>query len=212
MPGLDRHWNLLFSIHLQWNKAERDIKIAEQICGEVAYPAINELRYAGRRLADAIGFANADDGDVRIGPLLHDACFDCLRARHDAVDAGTTKIAIELDIFADKIGHDVILESFTEFPDLYVELRQIREKIANSRKARDRREEIYEEIENFDFPKLVSSYSRLRAAEPVMRAVAKKRRRNMVLGYWITAASLLFGIAGLVIAVLAWLYPRTPPA
>ncbi len=206
MPNLDDFRSLLDCIHKEWNRAEGDIKQAEQVCSKVIEPAINELRYAGRRLIDAIGSANAEGDHRHVESLLTDALFDCHRARHDAVDAATSKIALDLDILRDKLGIDVVLQAFPSFPVLMGEVDSVREKIVASRKIRENRENIYTGIEAVDFPALVSSYNRFKASEPIMRELAKKRRWERV---W-TLAFGIIGIVGTIFTVVGWLFPRSP--
>jgi hypothetical protein len=105
----DEQAALLNSIAEEWNQAEEDVKVAEQICNEIVVPAIKEMRYAGRRIVDAIAKMHAGERAEEIEALLREARFDCHRARHDAIDAGTSKIAIDLEIMVKKLGPEVIL-------------------------------------------------------------------------------------------------------
>ena len=54
MADWDRYRDRLSIIAHEWNKAEQDIKLAEQIGNKVIIPSISELRYGGRRLIEAI--------------------------------------------------------------------------------------------------------------------------------------------------------------
>lgn len=163
---------ILKSILAEWNKAEEDIKIAEQVANKVVNPSIKELRYAGRRIVEALVKIQNNAPPDQISALLNDALFDCHRARHDAIDAGTSKIAIDLEIMTRRLGHDVILPAYPEFPRLYKSLRSVRAKIAESRKDRDNREAIYSTLESCDFPALVKQYSDLKENEDMMKAMA----------------------------------------
>lgn len=187
-----------------------DIKQAEQVCLEVVNPAINELRYAGRRLIDAIGRTSNGAAPKDIEALLTDALFDCHRARHDAVDAATSKIAIDLEVFPDKLGIDVVLQGFPDFGDLFNEVELVRQKIAASRGARERRENIYTVIETVDFPALVASYNRLKGSMQIMRELAKKRRRERVWSWALGIGGIVIGAAGLIASVIFWYFPRSP--
>ncbi|MBK8209654.1 MAG: hypothetical protein IPK78_06420 [Rhodospirillales bacterium] len=116
----------------QWDKAEEDIKLAEQVCNKVVWPSIKELRYAGRRVVDALHAIYSGLSDESINNFLQDAEFDCHRARHDAIDAATATIAIHLEAAADRIGYDAILSGFPQFPTLRKKLRIVRDKIKQS--------------------------------------------------------------------------------
>src|SRR5688572_5247091 len=91
-------------VSAEWNKAETAIKLAEQVNGEIINPAIYELRYAGRRLIEALEAASAGDRQEALS-LLRDAHFDCMRSRHDATDAATSKIVSDLKIAVEYLGH-----------------------------------------------------------------------------------------------------------
>lgn len=206
MSDLNDFRTLLECIHDEWNRAEADIKQAEQVCAEVIQPAINELRYGGRRLIDAIGMANTGGDRVLIEALLNDAKFDCHRARHDAVDAATSKIAIDLDIYAKRLGIDVVLQTFPDYPALFVEMEAVRTKIVASRQDRQSREKIYSTIESVDFPALVSSYKRFIASEPIMRELAATQRKGKA---WSWAFGII-GVMSLIVSVIFWYFPRSP--
>lgn len=210
MPELDDHRSLLDCIYGEWNRAEGDIKQAEQVCAEVVNPAINELRYAGRRLIDAIGSAYAGKDHAHVKALLTDALFDCHRARHDAVDAATSKIAIDLVIYPDKLGIDVVLQAFPHFSDLVGEVDALREKIVASRTIRENRENIYTGIETVDFPSLVASYNRFKASEPIMRELAERNRKAKARDRLLGIGGVLIGVISLAVTVASWLFPRSP--
>src|SRR5260370_24083743 len=78
----------------QWNIAERRIKQAENIrAQEIVSSAIYELRYAGRKLIDCIELVLTKDWEhdevliEQIHTFLDDAIEDCVKAKHDAIDA-----------------------------------------------------------------------------------------------------------------------------
>ena len=51
------------SICAEWDRAEKYIKLAEQIGGKVVFPAVAELRYAGRRIIEALHHIAAKSPD-----------------------------------------------------------------------------------------------------------------------------------------------------
>lgn len=191
---------LLDSIRTEWNQAEEDIKLAEQVCNNVVVPAIKELRYAGRRLADILYYVTTDADEEKVHELLVDARFDCHRARHDAIDAATAKIAIQFEIMVDKLQHEVILAVFPTFPALVQDLQSIRKKIAKSRKNRENREAIYTSVEAADFPALVTSYTQLLASEAIMKGMAKRNRARDFFGKW----GFIVGVAAFIFALITF--------
>lgn len=209
MKFSEQHCALLRSISDEWNKAERDIKLAEQVANGVVIPAVKELRYAGRRLVDALIVLDTEpDEDRKVVALLEDARFDCHRARHDAIDASTAKIALSVDVMTSKLGYDVVLTFCPGFPALVQALNDVRGKIAISRENRLDREAIYGAIEAGDFPALVKQYGDLMKSEPMMIAMAKKGRQRDFFGkygFWVGVAGLILGCIGLVVSIIPFL-------
>jgi len=194
----DAQLALLESILNEWNRAEEDIKRAEQVCNNIVIPSIKELRYAGRRIVDALLKMKAGSSDA--DSLLQEARFDCHRARHDAIDAATAKMAIDLDIMVKKIGYEVILPVFPKFPNLICDLNEIREKIVASRRDRDDREKIYSVLEVVNFPALVAVHKELLGSEPIMKKMATRRRWLDLSGI----AGTIFGIIGVILAIYSF--------
>lgn len=192
---------MLETIQKEWNQAEEDIKLAEQVCTDIVVPAIKELRYGGRRLVDMIHLILTDGTQEDINALLSDATFDCHRARHDAIDAATAKISLDLDIMVRKLKHEPILAAYPEFPKLLSSLSTVREKIALSRSNREDRIAIYAVIEVTDLPILITAYNDLRQSEPMMKALARRNRWRDFFGFW----GFIVGVVGLIFAVIALL-------
>jgi len=78
----------------QWDIAERRIKKAEFVtANQVVSSAIFDLRYAGRKLIDAHKLLSTDkwkddpEEKSRILAFLADATEDCVKSKHDAIDA-----------------------------------------------------------------------------------------------------------------------------
>jgi hypothetical protein len=179
------------AVRVEWNKAEKAIKLAEQINGEIVNPAIYELRYAGRRLMEAI----SESDEVKFKKLLGDAHFDCCRARHDAIDAATSKMVSDLKISVDKLGADIVLQHFPDFTSLFGSLSGVRKRIAISREDRDNREAIYAAIEKDTLPDMVDLYNNFLASESLLKESAKKRRSELTRSH-------IFGWGGLVLAAI----------
>jgi hypothetical protein len=78
----------------QWGIAERRIKQAENArAQEIVSSAIYELRYADRKIVDLLELAltqdweNDDKSADQIHAYIEDAIEDCVKAKHDAIDA-----------------------------------------------------------------------------------------------------------------------------
>jgi hypothetical protein len=195
----EKHIELFEQICAQWNKAEKVIKLAEQVSGKAVIPSINELRYAGRRIIDALLKARSPGSDQDVAVLLAEARFDCHRARHDAIDVGSSIIAGECAAMARHLGYEVILKTCPEFPALIAQLAKARQMIADSRQNREEREKIYAELEDVAFPGLVEKFNALKASGAIMAELAKTQRRKNAFLLWGFIATL----AGLALSLIA---------
>lgn len=206
MANWDAYKGKLAVLRDHWDKAEADVKLAEQVCNNVVFPSVKELRYAGRRLVEILHKIDDEANKDIVEGLLQDALFDCLRARHDAVDAATAQIAVTLDLAAEKLGYDVITQTFHKFTELRAKLNSVRSKIVESRGNRSNREAIYSVVETIDFPQFVALFSEFQESEPIMVELAKSARRtklkNDVFGY-IGIAGFIVGVIGIVLGYLA---------
>jgi hypothetical protein len=182
---------LFQEIRDEWDKAEADIKLAEQIGEQVVFPSIKELRYAGRRIVDAL--LAVQDGDEQLAiKYLNDAKFDCHRARHDAIDAGLSTIAAELSVYQKKIGYGPILAVLPDYSQLVTKLYTSQEKIVASRNDRRNRELVYKSIQEVEFTAIAQRYRAFKANEHIMRAVARKERLWRVVPVIISLVALIF--------------------
>ncbi len=182
---------LILSIIDEWNKAEKAIKIAEQVNGEIINPAVYELRYSGRRIVEAFGYLQQND-IVKANKLLNDAHFDCCRARHDAIDAATTKISNDLAIAVRKIGPRFVLQNFPSYTQLIKELSSTRRKIANSREDRENRDVIYSSIESDNLTTIIDYYDEFQANELILKRSGRWERLKTVFSFlgWIVATGI----------------------
>lgn len=183
----------------EWDEAEKAIKLAEQVNGEIINPAIYELRYGGRRIIEAFSLLASDETDSA-KKKLSDAHFDCCRARHDAIDAATSKIVSDLDIALERLGPKAIVECYPDYTSVVTRLGKVRGLVAISRENRDDRDAIYASIQADELPELVEKYREFRASEKMLIAYARSERRNNLIP-WVIA------VAGLLIAAASWLWP-----
>lgn len=196
---MEGYRELLVSILAEWNQAERDIKQAEQVSQRVSEPSIKELRYAGRRVTEALRLILSGGSDVEIKKLLNDADFDCHRARHDAIDAATSKITSDVAAMVKSLGYDIITKICPKFPEFYQSLRRVRRKIVDSREDRTNRDAIYESIETVDLKSLVSDFEDIMQSEVVMLQSARRERRAKFIVYVLGGIEIVVIIVSLVI-------------
>lgn len=202
--------DLIAAICVEWDTTEEIIKQAEQICQDIVFPSINELRYAGRRIVDALNMDGDPTKEDQVKAYLKDAEFNCLRARHDAIDASLSKIAIDVSLMIDKLKHDVILMVYPEFAKFVELMEKSRELIRKSRKNREDRDSIYISVSKTEFPVIVSHYRSIQSSEGMMISIAKNNRIEKLFNRVVAVSGTVFGIAGLALAYYFWKYPVAP--
>lgn len=196
--GLSQYSDILGSICHEWDMAEKDIKIAEQIGDQVVFPSIKELRYAGRRIVDALQALSKSEDAAKVTALLEDARFDCYRARHDAVDATVSIVSAELNVAAKKLKYGPVLTAFPRYSELLGHIRRSQESLAKSRSDRNNRDAIYGAVEQTEFEQIVTLFRDFKESVPVMKSLARRDR-------WTRAGAglaILLGIIGIVIGLV----------
>ncbi len=143
----------------EWDKAEKAIKISEQITGQVPIPSIMELRYAGRRIADYFRAAESDPKQPAAISLLIDAEYDCIRAQHDAADIAVNFITIFVDQILQKIEpFSLEDEDVRKISDYLDRVERFKVAVVDSRSDRKNRPAIYE-ILLFDLEAITEDFS-----------------------------------------------------
>lgn len=194
MASLDDYKAEFAKFAAEWDAAERVIKQAEQIDGKAIISAINELRYAGRRFVDVLNKITAGGSEAEVKALLQDAIFNCHRARHDAIDASASKIAIDLEIMGRNLGYYAILQVYPNFTAFRNRLSKIQKRIADTRGARQNREAIYTSLESNEFESIAEEFSEFLEMEPIVKSLAIRER----LIFW---SGIIFGIAGILTTI-----------
>lgn len=184
-------------IRAEWDRSEGTIKTAEQAVGEAVIPALKELRYAGRRLADAILLIGQPTRRKDLADLLADAHFNCHRARHDAIDAATDAMLKRLDAAIDKLGDDIVSQHFPEAITLAARLAEIQTRITESRVDRDNRDAIYAAIEGVDLLELHNGFKRFLYSRERMMRTASRRRWGRFWGVIAVVVSILVALGSL---------------
>lgn len=203
---LDAELDRLFKdLIAQWNIAERRIKKAEQVQGnEVVNSAIFELRYAGRKLIDALqlilhtDWQNDNQIYEQIRRYLADAIEDCVKAKHDSIDAMVDFVTTWFDELEDRISLKKLIEMFPEYLDVTSRIAVIQDKIAHSRQHRTTaRDSVYDEIEANDYEDILRLYDKMRLSRDRVQAIVD----SDTLREWINIIALAVNIVlGAVIA------------
>ncbi len=203
--------DLLKQIAHEWDQAEKLIKAAERVRAQVVMASVNELRYAGRRLVDAINVADAAKADAKAREqferYIGETHMFCLRARHDAVDAVVLYVQKAVQKYEDEFGLALLGEKFPKIYEIRTTLAACDGLIVASREDRMRRVEEYATLERDHYPQLLTYYQELLSNRDVLVAMVTakqhgvatdKNRHNEVLKITVIAAL----VSAIVAAVL----------
>lgn len=183
-----------------WNEIELRLKEAEHISDTAIIPAINELRYAGRRLADILEIATKKEG-VPDKDLLNEHVqavgIFFKNAKHDIVDAITAHIARRMRFVMRKYPLSDIERLAPEFVKMKDEIDRIEDLTAQSRKDRNLRAQIYDQIGEDVLPKVMRfAAGDLSKAEIAFVMLDRYvRLRAYVLMFIFTALAVACGVA-----------------
>jgi hypothetical protein len=186
---------LLIDLSAQWNIAERRIKKAEFVQGgEVVGSAIFELRYAGRKVIDAHTLVLTKEWRTDpkvyddICRFLADAIEDCVKAKHDAIDAIVDFITNWFEELETRVGLRKLVELFPEYLDTTARIAQIQDKISQSRENRiAARDGVYDEIETTDYEVLLKLYDKMRLSKERIEVVSSEIRGKERQDYWVAS-------------------------
>lgn len=206
----DKIDRLLRDLIEQWNIAEVRIKKAEFVQGgEVVSSAVFELRYAGRKLVDSHHIINSRDwkNDPEAHDLicryLADAIEDCVKAKHDAIDAMVDFVTIWFKEHEERIGLKNIVRLFPEYLEATGRIARIQSKIAKSREDRiTSRDGVYNEIEETDYQTLIDLYEKMYLSQGRVDEIIRSDSRKKTLKFWL----LFIPAAGAIILILFEIY------
>lgn len=201
----------LLELIKQWNVAEERIKKAEQVRGnEVVASAIFELRYAGRKLVDAFAIALQNDlkadttSHDRVHAYLADATEDCVKAKHDAIDAMMTFVTSWFDRVERSLGLGSLQRYFPDYLRTTGMIAGVQDHITRSRGDRTvLRDAIYDDIDRKDGPydEVLRLFERMKNLnDRVAREVRGERIEKFTL-WAVTIVSLALGLAGLIVGI-----------
>lgn len=201
MDHFEAHQHLLAEITVEWLQAEADIKQAEHVCEAVVTPSVFELRYAGRRVIEAITLINSGASPQAIEDVLRDAKLDCHRARHDAVDAAVARIAKKIESMTSTLGHETVVSFFPKLAELRTALQEVRHGIVGARGDIKARDAIYLGIETTGFPNLIGLYRNLQIVEADMVLAARSKRRRLFTEHTVALVAIIVAVVDMFLHV-----------
>lgn len=151
--------------------AEEKIKQVEKICRELPFPAVNELRYAGRHLIDHL-----ETGDRE---QLVQAENHCKRAIYDAVEAGVTFQLLQIQAFNDDFRMLVLKDHITGYPELRIEINRAKALITESKPEDQSKMEYYEECSRH-LERLTEIHDLLEAHRDDLIAVLQRHNEDLL--------------------------------
>lgn len=195
----------------EWLRAEEVLKRFERLAASAFMPSVQELRYAGRRFMQALELLQLEANQTLtptesedIEKHLIEAVENCVKARHDAVDAAVQFIHKRMNLLVNAVGRADVIRHFPQFSLLQKEISEIDRKIIHSRKDRSIIDEQYEAILNEHSEKLLDFYGMLEESEFAIRSAIKaqnhKNFRNLIIS---SLVGFLLGIASSFVA--AWM-------
>jgi hypothetical protein len=210
-PELDAK---LAQLKQQWDIAERRIKKAENVCGQrVVTSAIFELRYAGRKLIEALHLATTEGWQSdpanrqKIGSYLDDASEDCVKAKHDAIDAMMDFVTVWFNAQENSLGLLKIQHFFPDFLQTRILIKKVQDRIEESRGDRTKlRDALYDDIEQEGYDEVLALYDRMRLSKDIIEASVSRERRGKIALWAVSIISLIIGMAGLAVGILHLFY------
>jgi hypothetical protein len=199
---------LLKKLIEQWNIAERRIKKAEQVRGnEVVISAIFELRYAGRKLVDSLeitcdeNWREKNESREAIHRYLADAIEDCVKSKHDSIDAMLDFVTRWFYEVEKTLGLEELQKYFPSYMEVTGKIDLIQERIAESRGNRHLgRDQIYDEVEQDGYDEILALFSNMRTSKSRIEQSIRKDKRNRRFLFW---AAILGPIFSAILSVVA---------
>lgn len=89
-------------VHDLFTLAEQRVKLIEQLDYEIVIPALNQLRYVGQHVLEALFL---EEGAERTRHI-QEAETHASRVAYDALEAGTLDLLMEFEQFKKRLPHD----------------------------------------------------------------------------------------------------------
>ena len=204
---------MLAQIAREWDRAEHLIKAAERVRAQVVIASVNELRYAGRRIVDALHLAERAKSDPALKDefdrYISDALLFAARAQHDAVDAIVLFLQKAVEKYENEFGISLLAEKYPRIFDIRAAISRADSLIIASRQDRMTRADEYNKLAEEHCPALLDHYQHLIANEVVLLELVKAKGLSEKQGlsqYWLlvavtVAAGLGGGVVGAVLTV-----------
>lgn len=189
----------------RWNLIEKRLKITEKYRLEVDIPAINELRYAGRKIVDVLVLLHSEDYNNKTEKIISDNIAHaeqyCMNSEHDLTDGVCTFFNTKMEQVINDYGYDNVCVYFSQTSEIMAMLKEVKEVISVSREDRVKRAEAYKRLEAEFVPKFIDFHNQLVASEKIMLLSKTTRERKEKISKISVVISITIGISGIFISI-----------
>lgn len=183
-----------------YNEAESFIKEVELCVSEIAFPAINELRYSGHHLLKALVSA----GPEQFNKELSDALDHCHRSMYESSEAGIGYLLDLLKAFDTDYRDVPVIETVPDYVAIRALAKNVALKLSQGRLNRSSPRGQASDYMAM-FRKLREGVDRLEASRSELNKRKKEQAgtsRKFIIQVLFWIAMILIGIAGVVMSVV----------
>lgn len=200
--------DLLLELSKEWNRIERRAKEIESFRGEAIVAAINEMRYAGRRIVDFLALANDEASSDAARDHLIVAKTYLINADHDLTDSVIFVMHQRISATEKKYGRKRICEVCPGFADLYPLVQEAQEIVKISREDRLTRLDAYRRLAEEYVPKLIALHKQMVATDALSIDDVSILEKNVRLVAWISFVGSVASVIGIILGIwgiyLSW--------
>lgn len=177
-----------------FDMAETKLKETEQLCGDLAIPSVNELRYAGYHITKAM----CESDDTKHDEELRRAERHCKRAIYDANEVGIEYLLRKIADFKDTYsGSSKVTEVIQNYSSCLADAQEAADLISKARKNNgESRESYYEQCEPH-YEKLNKINGILEQSAPQINQLEEQQQmadKKASRRFWVQISIMLLGI------------------
>lgn len=196
-----------------WNRIERRAKEYEHFQNGANVAAINEMRYAGRRIVDAIAILAKNGNELEVRDHLVVAESYLVNADHDVTDGICFVVMRRLDRVIKRYSRERIAKHYPAFWETYALVVKAQKIVQGSREDRALRKAEYAKLAEEYLPKFDELYSVL-INEPALRVRDDSEelaaiRARVIFVQVVSIVGSIASLLALALALVVWAYPNS---
>lgn len=195
-PLSDEFWAAVSRFEADWKEAEAQIKAVEAETDSAPIPPINELRYAGRHLLDALTSSDSVQRNSDIAKAERHA----LRAKYDAAEVRVLGHLRSIGSFREDYSKVELAQAFPGWQVINLRARNVQKRIAHNRVDSSRENARHEDHQ--EFVRLAEQLADDVEQCDLHREELNKKLKNEQFTARATVLAIVVGIVG---AMIAWL-------